>query len=116
MLLRFFVVVNPYEKDFTSILCNLRRVVLPSDLVERSIGGVPELQLDDESRLADIAARYHDKVGIPLARSILAVNDVLILSPDICYRQYAGQRVLVVVGQDAGVLVVRQVDGTLYGL
>ena len=91
MLLSLFVVVYSYEKDFTSILRNLRRVVLPSDLIECSIGRVVELQLYDKSWFADIAARYEDKVSISLARSILAVNDVLVFSPDICHRQYAGQ-------------------------
>ena len=44
------------------------------------------------------------------------MNNVLVLGPDIGDGEHAGKRVLVVVGQDAGVLIVGQVDGFSHSL
>ena len=63
-------------------------------------------QFDDERRLADVAARNHHEVSIPLARGVFAMCDILVLSPYICYREHARQGVLVVVGENARVLIM----------
>ena len=75
-----------------------------------------ELQFDDQCRLRHIATRNHHKVGIALASGIFAVDDILVPCPDIDNGQHAGKRVLIVVGKDAGVLVVGDVDGFCHNL
>ena len=44
------------------------------------------------------------------------MDDILVLSPNLGYGQYTGTRVLVVVGEDARVLVMGKVDGLSHGL
>ena len=44
------------------------------------------------------------------------MDDVLVSGPYIGHGEHAGQRVFVVVGEDAGLLVVRQVDRLRHGL
>ena len=75
-----------------------------------------ELKIYNKGGLADIAARNHHEVGIALACGILAMDNILVLRPDLGYGQNAGKRVLVVIGEDARVLVMGEVDGTCHGL
>ena len=70
-----------------------------------------ELQLYHEGRLGDIATGNQNKVGIALASGILTMDDVLVFCPYICQGEHAGKRVLVVIREDAGVLVVSKFDG-----
>ena len=103
MLLRLFVVADAHEQNVARVFGCLCRIVLTLDLVDGGIGRVVEFQLYNESRLADVVARNHDKVGLALARGILAVDYILISCPNVGNGQHAGQGVLIVVGEDAGV-------------
>ena len=75
-----------------------------------------ELQLYHEGRLGNIATGNQHEVGIALAGGILTMDDVLVSCPDICQREHTGKRVLVVIREDAGVLVVGKFDGALHCL
>ena len=97
VLLGFSVVIDANEQDVACIFSNLRWILLTLDLVDGSVGGVVELQLDDQCRLADIATWNHHEVGISLACGIFTVDDILVLCPDICHGEHAGKRILVVV-------------------
>ena len=140
MLLRILVVVDAHEKDVARVFRYLRGIFLAPDLVNGSVGRMVELQLasssssslgiagasstllslvrqfDDEGRLGDVTTGNHHEVGIPLARGILAVDDILVPRPYICHSEHARQRVLVVVGENTRVLVVCLVDAFCHGL
>ena len=75
-----------------------------------------ELQFYYQCRLADVAARNHHEVGIAFASGILPVNDILVPCPNICHRKYTGQGIFVIIGEDAGVLVMSLVDAFCHGL
>ena len=85
MLLRLLVVFNAHEEYVASVFGNLRGIFLALNLVDGGVGGMIELQLDDDGRLADVAARNHHKVGIALACGVFAMYDILVLSPYICH-------------------------------
>ena len=76
VLLGFSVVIDANEQDVACIFSNLRWILLTLDLVDGSVGGVVELQLDDQCRLADVATRNHHKVGIAFARSVITENNI----------------------------------------
>ena len=116
MLLGFLVVADAYEEDVACVVGNLRRIILLLDLADGGICGMVEFQLDYECRLGDVATRNHHKVGIALACGVLTMDDVFVLGPDIGNGKDAGKRVLIVVGEDAGVLIVGEVDGFRHGL
>ena len=140
MQLCLLVIVNAHEEYVASVFGYLRGIFLALYLVEGGVGRVIEFQLatptssslgiagassailslvrqfNDEGGLGDVAARNHYEVGIPLARSVLTVDDILILRPYIGYGQHTGKRVLVIIGENARVLVVGKVDGTCHGL
>ena len=98
VLLGFSVVIDANEQDVACIFSNLRWILLALDLVDGSVGGVVELQLNDQCRLVDIAMRNHHEVGIALARGIFTMDDILVLCPNIRHGEHAGKRILVVVG------------------
>ena len=50
MLLGLLVVVDAYKEDVTRIFSYLGRIVFLFDLLDGRIGGLIELQLDDEGR------------------------------------------------------------------
>ena len=56
MLLRLLVVVDAHEEDVARVFRYLRRIVLPSNLVDGSVCRMVELQFDDEGRLGDVAS------------------------------------------------------------
>ena len=109
--LRLPVVADAHEEDVASVFGNLSGILLALNLVDGSVGSVVEFQFYDDGRLADVAARNHHQVGISLASGLLAVDDIFISCPDICHGDDTSQGVLVVVGEDACVFVVSQVDG-----
>ena len=116
MQLRLLVVVYPHEHYLASVFSQLCGIFLAFYLVDGSVGRVVEFQFYYKCRLRDIATRNHHEVGIALACGILAMDDILVLRPYIGYRQHTGKRVLVVIGEDARVLVVGKVDGACHGL
>ena len=111
MLLRLAVVVYSHEKDVAGVFGYFCGIFLALYLVDGCVDGVVELQLYDQCRFIDVAAGNHHEVGIALASGIFAVDDILVSCPYIGYGEHASQRVLVVVGQDARVLVVGEVNG-----
>ena len=111
VLLGLLVVIDADEKQIACVFCNFRRIFLPFDLVDGSVGGVVELQFYDERGLLDIAARNHHKVGIALARGIFAVDDVFVARPNVGDSKHAGEGVLIVIGEDARVFIVSYVNG-----
>ena len=140
MLLGLLVVVDTYEEDVACVVGYLGWIVLLLDLVDGSFCGMVEFQLatptsfslgivgassallslvrqfNDECRLGDIATRNHHEVGIALACGVLAMDDILVLRPDIGNGKHTGKRVLIVVGEYAGVLIVGKVDCFCHGL
>ena len=116
VLLRGFVVVDAHEEHVACIFRYLRRIILSLYLGDGSIGGVVELQFYDERRLPDMAARNHDEVGVALARGIFAVDNVFIARPNVGDGQHAGERVLIVIGENARVFIMRTVDGPCHCL
>ena len=116
MLLRLLVVVDAHEENVAGVFGYLRGIFLALDLVDGSVGGMIEFQFNDECRLADVAAGNHHKVGIALTRGIFAMDDVLIARPNIGDGQDTGEGVLIIIGEDAGVLVMGLVDAFCHGL
>ena len=116
MLFGLLVVVDTHEEDVACIFGYLGRIVFLFDLLDGRIGGLVELQLDDEGRLGHVATGNHHQVGIAFSCRVLAMDDVLILGPDIGDGEYTGKRVLIVVGKNAGMLVVSQVYGFSHDL
>ena len=116
VLLSLAVVVDTHEEQVACVFSYLRRIFLPLDLVDGGVGGVVELQFNDERGLRDIAARNHHKIGIALARGIFAMDDVFIARPDVSHGQDAGEGILIVIREDARVLIVRHVDSPFHGL
>ena len=116
MLLGIPVVVDAHEEDVAGVFGNLCGILLALYLVDGSVGRVVEFEFDDEGGLADVAAWNHHQVGISLAGGILAVDDVFIPCPYICHGEHTSQGVLVVVGEDACVFVVGQVDGLSHSI
>ena len=113
---RLLVVVDAHEEDVARVFCYLRRIFLALDLVDGRVSSVVEFEFYHHSRFVDITPGYHHEVGISLACGILAVDDVIVLRPYIRDGEYAGEGVLVVVGKDARVLVVGDVDGARHCL
>ena len=85
MLLRLLVVVYAHEEYVAGVVGYLHGIFLALNLVDGSVGGMIELQLYYQCRLADVAARNHHKVGIAFARSVFTVNDILVPCPNICH-------------------------------
>ena len=88
MLFGLLVVVDTYEKDVARVFGYLRWIVLLLYLVNGRIGGMVELQLDDECRLGHVTTGNHHQIGITLARGVLTMDDVLVLGPDIGDGEY----------------------------
>ena len=109
--LRLFVVVDAHEEDVAGVFCNLGWILLTLNLVDGSVGRVVEFEFDDHGRLADVATRNQYQVGISLVCGILAVDDVFISCPYKCHGEHTSQGVLVVVGENARILIVCDVDG-----
>ena len=116
MLFRFLVVVDAYKNDVTGVFGNLQGIILTLNLIEGSVDGMVEFQLYYEGGLVDIATGNHHKVGIALACGILAMDDIFVSCPYIGHAEHTSQGVLVVVREDAGVLIVSPVDGLGYSL
>ena len=116
MPLRLFVVVDAHEAYVAAIVGYLRGIFLALDLVDGSVGGMIEFQFKDECRLADVAAGNHHKVGIALTGGVFTVNDILVPCPYICHLKNTCQGIFVIVGEDAGVLVMGLVDAFCHGL
>ena len=85
MQLRLFVVVDAHEEYVADVVGYLRGIFLALYLIDGSVGGMIELQFNDECRFADVTARNHHKVGIAFASGILSVNDILVPRPNICH-------------------------------
>ena len=109
--LGFSVVIYSHEYYVAGIFCNLCGILLAKRLVVSSVVSVVELKFDDEGGLADVATRNHHKVSISLAGDILAVDDIFIPCPYICHCEHTSQGVFVVVGEDARILIMCDVDG-----
>ena len=116
MLLALLVIADAHKEDVARVFGNLRGILLPLDLVDGRISRVVELQLDEKSRFGDVAAGNHHQVGIPLTRGILAVDDVLVLRPDVGHGEHAGQGILVVVRENARMLVMSLINTFCHGL
>ena len=56
MLLRLLVVVDAHEEYVAGIVGYLRGIFLAIYFVDGSVGGLVELQFNDECRFADVAA------------------------------------------------------------
>lgn len=100
------VVSNPHQQQVVGILRDLGGIVLALDLVDGRIDGLVVFQLDNDGGRIDVFAWDEHQVGEALSGSILAVDDVVVGSIVIGDAQHARQRVLVVMGKDAGMLVV----------
>ena len=116
MLLRLLVVVDAHEENIAGVVGYLFGIILALNLVDGSVGGMIELQFYDECWLADVATRNHHEVGITLARGVFTVNDILVPCPYICHRKNTCQGIFVIIGEDAGVLVMSLVDAFCHGL
>ena len=116
MLFPLLIIADADEEDAACVFGNLRRIFLALYLVDGGVGSVVELQLHDECRLCHIAPGNHHEVGISLSCGILSVEDVFVLCPDIRYGEHTGEGVLVVVGKNAGMLVMGLVDALRHGL
>ena len=116
MLLGILVVVDAHEEDVARIFGQLGRIVFPLDLLDGGIGGLVELQLNDKGWLVDITTGNHHQVGIPLARSVLTMDDVLVLGPDIGDGKHTGKRVFIVVSENAGMLIMSQINALSHSL
>ena len=91
MLCGLLVVVDAYEEDVARVFGYLRWIVLLLYLVNGRIGGMVELQLDDESRLGHVTTGNHHQVGITLACGVLTMDDILVLGPNIGDGEYTGE-------------------------
>ena len=111
MLLGLLVVIDADEEQIACVFSYFRWILLPFYLVDGSVGGVVELQFYDERGLRDIAARNHHKVGIALSRSIFAMDALFLARPNVGNSKHAGEGVLIVIGEDARVFIVRHVNG-----
>ena len=110
VLLGVTVVADAHEEDVAGVFGNLCGILLALNLVDGSVGRVVEFQFDDEGGLAHVAAWNHYQVGISLASGILAVDDVFISCPYKCHSEHTSQGVIVVVGENARILIVCDVD------
>ena len=110
MLLGLLVIIDANKKQLPCIFCYFRWIFLPPEFTHCHISGLVELQFYDECGLADITARNHHKVSIALARSILEMDDVIVARPNVSHGQNAGEGVLIIIGEDARVFIVRYID------
>ena len=88
--LGLFVVVYPYEKDVAGVFGQLCWIILTLYLVEGGVGGMIELQFDNQCRFVDVSTGNHHKVGIAFASGIFAVDNVFVSCPDISNCEHAG--------------------------
>ena len=91
MLLGLLVVVDTYKEDVARVFGQFGWIVFLLDLLDGGIGGLVELQLDDEGRLVHVATGNHYQIGITLTRSIFTMDDIFVLGPDVGDGEHTGE-------------------------
>ena len=102
----FLVIVDTHQQYLTSILCHLFRILLAEYLVDGGIRVLVVFQFQHDGWRHHVLTRDEHDVGKSPASRQFAVHHVVVLSIVVGYAQYTGQRVLVVIREDAGMLVV----------
>ena len=110
VLFGLLVVVNAYEEDVASIFRYLGWIFLTLDLRYGGVNCVVEFELYDKCWLGDVAARNLHKVGKALVSGMFTMDDVPIPCSDIGYGEHAGERVLIIVKENAGALIESNID------
>ena len=91
MLFGLLVVVDAHKEDVARVFGQFGWIVFLLDLPDGRIGGLVELQLDDKGRLGHVPTGNHHQVSISLACSVLTVDDVLVLGPDVGDGEHTGE-------------------------
>ena len=107
VLLAIAVIVDAHQQQIVSILRHLIGILLTFDLRDGRIGIPVIFQFDDDGGRDDVLSGDEHQVGKALTRSVFAMDDIVVAGVVIGNAQHTGQRVLVVIAQDARrVLVV----------
>ena len=87
----FLVVVNSYQKYVASVLLYLAYVFFTFYLINGGIYVFLVFEFENDSGLVNIPARNKNEVCKALACSQFTMNDVVVLSIDVCYGQNTGE-------------------------
>ena len=102
--LGILVVIDADKEDVTSIIGNFLRIILVLDLADGSLSVLVVLQFYDESWRRNVLARNEHKVSIALACWVFPVYVIVVSGIILCQADDAGQRILVVIAQNAGIV------------
>ena len=116
VLLCLAVVVDADEQESVGVPKDLVGILPAVYLVDGCVGIPVHLQFEDDGRRVDVLAGQEHDVGKALAACQLAVHHIVVSGIVVGYGEHAGQGVLVVVGEDAGVLVVSGINTAADGL
>lgn len=110
VLFRLGVVADAYEEHVSGILLQFSGILSAFDLADGAVDIVVVFQLYKQGGRVYVLAGYEYQVGEALDGGQFAEDHIIVLGIIVGYAEHTGHRVLVVVRQDAGVLVVSGLD------